>query len=144
MMTPALLGRDGPRPRTSNASAAAMFPPSPVKTLRSSKTAYRAGWTRAARNSRQSQRPRLLRGRHLAVLDAALGSLPLQPQAVVLLGPVHVHLSAAHGLEGALHADGADVDVGQHDGDEQQANDAVHHLRQLVWGTGCVAVRYAD
>src|SRR5690349_7424546 len=47
-----------------------------------------------------------------AAPDVALLDLLVQPQAVVLLGPVDVHLTLAHCLERALHADGADVDVG--------------------------------
>src|SRR5262245_57693055 len=65
---------------------------------------------------------------------AAPGHLLLEPQAVVLTGPVLVHLAPAHGLEGALHTDGADVDVGQHDSDEGHADYAVHHLCQLHAG----------
>src|SRR5262245_33996080 len=73
------------------------------------------------------------------VADATLADFFLQPEAVMLTRPVDVDLASAHGLEGALHADRADVDVGQHDGNEQHADDAVHHLRRLHAGdVGCI------
>src|SRR5262249_60991981 len=45
--------------------------------------------------------------------------------------PVDVDSAAAHGLERALHADRADIDVPEHGGDEQHRHDAVHDLGKL-------------
>src|SRR5689334_19874674 len=53
-----------------------------------------------------------------AALHVALGNLAVEPEAVVLARPVDVDLAAAHRLECAFHADGADVDMREHDGDE--------------------------
>ncbi len=49
----------------------------------------------------------------------------------MLLGPIHVDGAFAHGLEGALHADGTDIDVAEHGGDEQHGDDGMHHLGRL-------------
>src|SRR5581483_9775684 len=57
--------------------------------------------------------------------------LLFQPEAVMLPGPVHVDLADAHRLEGALHADRADVDVGEHGGDKQHRHGAVNDLGPL-------------
>src|SRR5688572_33375398 len=64
----------------------------------------------------------------------ALFRFLLEPQAMVLPGPIDVDFPTAHGLEGTLHADGPDVDMGQHDGDEQHADNAVDHLCRLHAG----------
>src|SRR3982074_2434 len=92
----------------------------------------------------QSGRTRLLRRmgrcpgrRHLA---AGLGELLLDPTAMVLLRPVEVDLAGSHGLERTLHPDGADIDVAQHGGHEQQRHDAMDDLRKLHGGDiGAVA-----
>ena len=49
----------------------------------------------------------------------------------MLLGPVQIDLAGAHGVERAFHADRADIGMGQHDGDEDQANKAMHDLCDL-------------
>src|SRR6185436_20232200 len=56
---------------------------------------------------------------------------------MVLSSPIDVDLALTHRLEGALHADGPDVDVGQHHGDEHDTHDPVHHLGQLHTGDVC-------
>src|SRR3954454_9919763 len=50
---------------------------------------------------------------------ADLGLLLLNPERVMLPGPVEIDLAGAHRIERALHADCADIDVSQHGGDEQ-------------------------
>src|ERR1700722_9375804 len=55
----------------------------------------------------------------------------LEPQAVMLLGPVEIDGTFAHGFECAFHADRADISVGDHRGDEQHGDGAVDHLRKL-------------
>ena len=47
-----------------------------------------------------------------AVLAARLG-LFLGPDRVMLLGPVFVHFTRAHGVKGAFHTNGADIDMGK-------------------------------
>src|SRR6266849_229515 len=66
-----------------------------------------------------------------ATTGPALRKLVLEPQVVMLLGPVVVDLAGAHGLECALHSKRADIDVTEDQGDEQNGDDAVHHLRDL-------------
>src|SRR5262245_29579720 len=56
---------------------------------------------------------------------------PLGPQVVVLLCPIDVDRAIPHRLERAFHPDGADIDVGDHGGNEQQRHDAVDDLGQL-------------
>src|SRR5215472_11117402 len=51
-----------------------------------------------------------------------------KPKVVVFSGPVKIDGAAAHRLEGALHADGADVNVSQHRSDEQHRDDTVDDL----------------
>src|SRR5437868_2250155 len=55
----------------------------------------------------------------------------LEPQLVVLFGPIGIHSAFTHRLECALHADSADVNVTEHCGDEQYGNDTVDHLGLL-------------
>src|ERR1700722_2686299 len=52
----------------------------------------------------------------------------------MLLGPVQIHFAGTHGLEGALHAEGADVDVSENQGDEQNRDAGVDCLRNLHRG----------
>lgn len=52
------------------------------------------------------------------VVGARSGVLLLKPKAVVLPRPVDINGASAHRLEGAFHADRANVDVPQHCGDE--------------------------
>jgi hypothetical protein len=47
-----------------------------------------------------------------------LGGLLREPHAAVLLCPVRVDLAVPHRLERALHPNGADIDMSDHDGDE--------------------------
>jgi hypothetical protein len=54
-----------------------------------------------------------------------------EPQSVMLLRPVAVDAAAPHRLEGALHADGADVDVADDEADHQQGEPRVQALRDL-------------
>ena len=49
----------------------------------------------------------------------------------MLLGPVDVDGAGPHRLEGAFHADGADVDVRQHRRHEQDRHDGVDDLGKL-------------
>src|SRR5262249_9224798 len=57
--------------------------------------------------------------------DISRAEFPLGPQVVVLLCPVDVHRAIPHRLECAFHSNGADIDVAEHGGDEQQRHDAV-------------------
>src|SRR5437588_9737616 len=54
-----------------------------------------------------------------------------KPQIVVFLGPVYVDGTFAHRFEGALHADGTDIDVPQHEGDESGGGHAMDHFSAL-------------
>ena len=49
----------------------------------------------------------------------------------MLLRPVQIHFAGTHGLERALHPEGADIDVSEDHGDEQHRDHGVHHLRNL-------------
>jgi len=49
----------------------------------------------------------------------------------MLLGPVQVHGALAHRLECALHPNRADIDMGQHNGDEQHRDHGVNDMREL-------------
>src|SRR3981189_3446138 len=60
--------------------------------------------------------------------------LLFEPQVVVFLGPVEIDFAGPHGLERALHSERADIDVTEDQGDEQDGDDAVHHLRDLHSG----------
>src|SRR3954471_7311024 len=66
-----------------------------------------------ARNAHPPRRPLLRRqpAPHRRSFALTLPQFFLQPQAVVLACPVHVHLTAAHGVERAFHPAGADIDV---------------------------------
>ena len=75
---------------------------------------------------------------------ALLGLLPhffLEPQFVVLLGPVDVDGALAHGLECTFHADSADVDVAQHGSDEEHPDNRVHDLSELHAFDACSVER---
>src|SRR3954468_8342610 len=50
---------------------------------------------------------------------------------MVLLGPIEVDTAGAHGLEGALHSERADIDVAEDDGDEEHGDQAMHDLCEL-------------
>jgi hypothetical protein len=52
----------------------------------------------------------------------------------MLLGPIEIDFAGPHGLERALHSERADIDVTKDQGDEQDRDDAVHHLRDLHAG----------
>ena len=52
----------------------------------------------------------------------------------MLLRPVDVDRAVPIASNGALHADGADIDVAEHGGDEQHRDDAVDDLRELHAG----------
>jgi hypothetical protein len=45
--------------------------------------------------------------------------------------PGEIDLAAAHGVVGALHTERADIDMGDHDGDEDHAHRGVDVLRPL-------------
>src|SRR5882757_11172013 len=69
---------------------------------------------------------------------AALGLLLLDPERVMLLGPVEIDLAGAHRVERALHSDRADIDVRQHDGDEAHRDHGMNHgpdlqRRDIAW-----------
>ena len=49
----------------------------------------------------------------------------------MFLCPVLVHFSAAHGIEGALHSDGADIDMGNDDDYQTDADNGMPKLGQL-------------
>src|SRR5262249_29289177 len=68
-------------------------------------------------------------GRRL--LDTPFGNLLVEPKAVVFARPIHVDSAISHGLERALHPDGPDVDMRQHNRDEDDPCYRVHHLRGL-------------
>jgi hypothetical protein len=57
-----------------------------------------------------------------------------KPEVVMLLRPVEIDLSGAHGFERALHPERADIDVTQNQGDEQNSHDGMYYLRQLHLG----------
>src|SRR5205807_2645283 len=61
-------------------------------------------------------------------VGGALAGLFFEPQGVVFLGPIEVDGAGAHRLEGAFHAERADIDVREHRGDEQHRDDAVGHF----------------
>src|ERR1700716_2776708 len=66
--------------------------------------------------------------------SAAFRQLVFEPQVVVFLGPVEIDFAGPHGLERPLHSERADIDVTEDQGDEQDGDDAVHHLRDLHSG----------
>ena len=49
----------------------------------------------------------------------------------MLLGPVQIHLTRAHGIKGAIHADGADIDMRQHRRDHQHGKQAMDDVAKL-------------
>ena len=53
--------------------------------------------------------------------DIALGKLLLEPEVVVLLGPIEIDLASPHSFERALHSDSTNIDVAKNEGDEQEA-----------------------
>src|SRR4051812_33899956 len=55
----------------------------------------------------------------------ALVQLFLQPERVMFLGQIDIDLTGPHRLECTLHADGADVDMSQHGGDEEHGDHGV-------------------
>src|SRR6476661_2424071 len=59
----------------------------------------------------------------------------------MFLGPVYIHSAFAHGFEGALHANGADIDVTDHGRDEQHGDDAVRDLSSLHARNVCAVER---
>ncbi len=58
-------------------------------------------------------------------------SLFFEPQIVMFLRPIYIHLAGTHGLERALHPERADIDMRENHGDEQHGDDGVHHLCDL-------------
>ena len=72
-------------------------------------------------------------GAAAADLRAARGLrlLLLDPGAVVTARPGEVDLARAHGVVGALHAERADVDMRDHDRDQDHPDDGVDVLRPL-------------
>src|SRR5213594_532823 len=66
--------------------------------------------------------------------DVSLLGLLFEPQAVMLPRPIDVDGAVPHPLERTLHADGADIDVAEHGGDEQHRNHAMDDLGQLHGG----------
>src|ERR1700730_15308370 len=54
-----------------------------------------------------------------------------KPESVVFFGPIDIDAADAHRFESTLHADGADIDVPDHRGDEQHGDDRVHDLGAL-------------
>ena len=61
----------------------------------------------------------------------ALGELLLEPEVVVLLGPIEIDLTSPHGFECALHTDGTDVNVAENEGDEQDCANAMNDVGDL-------------
>src|SRR5690625_199797 len=66
-----------------------------------------------------------------ARVDLAALHQVLVPETVVLLGPVAVDQSGPDGGEGALHADGPDIDVAEDEADHQDTGDHVDALSQF-------------
>ena len=89
-------------------------------------------WSTTSRDQSRHLRDRLFGrcdGRPSApFVGADTAHFIFQPQAVVLFRPVDVDGAFTHGLEGAFHADGADIDVAKHGGDEQHRYHGVDHL----------------
>src|SRR5438874_13314261 len=54
-----------------------------------------------------------------------------EPDVVMLLRPVEIDIAGRHGLEGALHAECADIDMSYDNRDEQNGDQGVHDLREL-------------
>src|SRR5882724_1830183 len=80
-------------------------------------------------------RPAELFGRHgprsASRRRTVLGLHFLDPERVMLFGPVEIHLTRSHRIERALHPDGADVDVSQHGGDEEHGDHGMDHGPEL-------------
>src|SRR6516225_9413065 len=54
-----------------------------------------------------------------------------QPEIMMLLRPVEIDLTGSHSLEGAFHAERADVNMTEDQGDEEHGDDGVQDLRDL-------------
>src|SRR4029077_16139627 len=105
-------------------------------TLPASATTCHEGAWRGAPGALRFAIPSLLLGRlHFSSrrlgADISLAEFPFGPQVVMLLCPVDVHRAIPHRLERAFHADGADVDMAEHGGNEQQRHDTVDDLGEL-------------
>src|SRR3546814_17744102 len=74
--------------------------------------------------------PPLFRRVRVRLRLAAVTQL-VDPEGVVLLGPVEVDLTAAHGIEGPFHPDSPDVAVADDDRDEDERDDSLPDLREL-------------
>src|SRR5215472_14664741 len=66
--------------------------------------------------------------------DVALDDFLFEPHAVMLLRPIDVDGAVPHPFERAFHPDRTDIDVSDHDGDEQQRRHAVDDLGHLHVG----------
>ena len=60
-----------------------------------------------------------------------LRELLFEPQVMMLFGPVEIDVAGSHRLECAFHPKRADIDVAEDQRDKQNADNAVHHLRDL-------------
>src|SRR5258706_1317112 len=58
----------------------------------------------------------------------------LDPERVMLPGPVEIDLAGPHRVECALHPDGADIDVSQHHGDQEHGDYGMDHGPELQCG----------
>ena len=61
----------------------------------------------------------------------ALTGLFFHPKIVVFFSPVEIDGAFAHGLEGTLHTERADIDMPQNPRDEEHGEGGVSHLGQL-------------
>ena len=57
----------------------------------------------------------------------------LDPEAVVLLGPVTVNTAGIHRVKRAFHANRTDIDMGHDHDDQRQRHKAVPQLVQLLF-----------
>src|SRR5262245_51912766 len=96
-------------------------------------SAFTMGPLSSSRDAPSSFRSPLLGGGRATfgwrrLLNAPFRDLPLEPKAVVFARPVHVDSAIAHGFECAFHPNRPDVDMCQHDRDEDDTRYRVHHL----------------
>ena len=88
-----------------------------------------------ARRRKAEFEPRLLgrsfRRRRRKSRPVFVGELLGEPEIVVLFRPVEIDLAGAHGLERAFHAERADIDVGEDQGDEENGDDGVRARFEL-------------
>src|SRR5262249_4395262 len=94
--------------------------------------------TTAQKNGFENRRrPRLFGRGHVAIgrtIGWRVDALLLEPNAVVLLGPVDVHLAAPHGLERTVHPTRTNNEGSQPRGKKKNSNAAENHRANLHTG----------